>query len=109
MHYRDTHASLKAIYAVLLIGTASVEPMDMGAAARTTFARPNTHPIPVELSDPPAIWAEEFAVLAAEAQLQATRLGEAIKALRGFWQQVIGPRSSTSIQHTDKLWPITIR
>lgn len=75
---------------VLLIETASVEPMDVGAAARTTFARRNTHPIPVELSDPPAIWAEEFAALAAEAQLQATQLGAAIKVLRGFWQQAIG-------------------
>jgi hypothetical protein len=35
-------------------------------AIRVTFERRNTHPIPVNLSPPPAIWKAQFAVLAEE-------------------------------------------
>jgi len=74
---------------VLLIETAGVQPAEVRAAVRTTFERRNTHPVPFELPDPPAAWADEFTALAAEAQLRATTLAAAIGVLRGFWQQVI--------------------
>ena len=45
---------------MLLIETASVHPAEVRAAVNATFTRRNTHPIPHELLDPPAIWAEEF-------------------------------------------------
>ncbi|MCL2645565.1 MAG: nucleotidyl transferase AbiEii/AbiGii toxin family protein [Phycisphaerales bacterium] len=73
---------------VLLIETASVEPADVNAAVHTTFAKRDTHPIPVELPDPPARWSDEFTALAAEAHLQATTLSAAIGVLRVFWQRV---------------------
>jgi hypothetical protein len=75
---------------VLLIETASVQPADVNAAVHATFKRRHTHPVPVELPNPPAIWANEFTALAAEAQLRATTLAAAIGVLRDFWQQVIG-------------------
>lgn len=74
---------------VLLIETASAQPADVRAAVQTTFARRNTHPIPVDLPDPAPVWAEEFSAMASEAQLRATTLTAAIGVLRGFWQQVI--------------------
>lgn len=75
---------------VLLIETASAQPADVKAAVQTTFARRNTHPIPVDLPDPPPVWAEEYAAMTSEAQLRATTLTAAIGVLRGFWQQAIG-------------------
>jgi hypothetical protein len=74
---------------VLLIETASVQPAEVNTAIHTTFARRNTHPIPVDLPDPPAIWAHEFTALADETQVRARTLTAAVGVLRGFWQQVI--------------------
>jgi len=74
---------------VLLIETSSVQPGDVSTAVRTTFARRNSHSIPIELSDPPSIWADEFTALAAEAKLRATTLAAAIGVLRDFWHQVV--------------------
>lgn len=74
---------------VLLIETASVEHAEVSAAVHATFARRNTHPIPTVLPDPPAVWAEDFSALAAEAHLHARRLGAAMDVLRGFWRKVI--------------------
>ena len=74
---------------VLMIETHGVAPAEIAVAVGATFAKRTTHTIPRELPDPPAIWAHEFAVLAAEAQLAASTLPAAIASLRGFWQQVI--------------------
>lgn len=73
---------------VLLIETNSVKPAEVSEAVHATFERRNTHPIPAELPDPPAVWAEEFAALSVEASLRANQLGQAISTLRQFWQQV---------------------
>ncbi len=73
---------------VLLIETAGVQPAEVAAAIQATFARRNTHAIPPELAEPPGIWAEEFAALAAEVQLRAMTLAAAIHELRVFWRQV---------------------
>lgn len=73
---------------VLLIETASVTPEAATAALSTTFARRKTHPIPTTLSDPPAIWADDFSALADEAHLDARTLQAAIEVVRRFWQQV---------------------
>ena len=73
-----------------MIETHGVAPAEVAVAVGATFAKRTTHTIPRELPDPPAIWADEFAALAAEAQLAASTLPAAIASLRGFWQQVIG-------------------
>ncbi len=73
---------------VLLIEMHSIQPADVAIAVERTFFRRNTHPIPLELPDPPLLWDENFASLAAEAQLQAATLSTAIKVLRNFWLQV---------------------
>lgn len=73
---------------VLLIETASVQPSEVAAALRTTFARRNTHPIPAALPEPPDTWTDEFAMLSAEAHLRATTLNAAIDTVRQFWRQV---------------------
>lgn len=75
---------------VLLIETAGVQHAEVNSAVHATFTRRNTHPIPTVLPDPPAVWAEEFSVLAAEAHLQARRMDAAIGVLRGFWREVVG-------------------
>jgi len=73
----------------LMIETAGVKASDVAAAARATFNRRQSHPFPLELPDPPAVWADEFAALAAEAHLLASDLPAAINTLRDFWRQVI--------------------
>lgn len=75
---------------VLLIETSGVEPPDIAIAVKATFARRNTHPVPLDLPDPPAVWADEFSTLAAEARLQGSTPSAAIHTLRAFWQQVVG-------------------
>jgi hypothetical protein len=60
---------------VLLIETASVQPADVGAAVNTTFALRNTHPIPADLPDPPAVWSEAFDALSTEAHLRLQNWG----------------------------------
>lgn len=75
---------------VLLIETAGVQTAAVAVAAHATFARRNTHPFPTDLPDPPAIWADEFAVLVKEAHLRASTLTAAIQTLRDFWRQVVG-------------------
>lgn len=74
---------------VLLIETAGVQPADVRTAVRRTFARRHTHPIPDELPAPPPIWAGEFAVLAADARLQAATLAAADDVLHHFWRRVM--------------------
>ncbi len=75
---------------VLLIETASVQPTEVAVAVRATFSRRNTHPIPMELHEPPGIWADDFVTLAAEAQLCARRLWlRHLMNCGGFWQQVM--------------------
>ena len=73
---------------VLLIELHDVTPAEVAVAARATFARRGTHALPHELPDPPAIWADEFADMAVEAQLAASSPPAAIATLRNFWQQV---------------------
>ena len=70
---------------VLLIETGNVAPDEVASAIRATFTCRRTHDIPTVLLDPPAHWANEFAVLAAEAQLKASKLGP---ALQTFWAEV---------------------
>lgn len=74
---------------VLLIETGSVAPPEVAQAVRATFARRNTHAIPLGLPAPPAAWANEFTAQAAEAQLAASTPSAAVQTLRDFWHQVM--------------------
>ncbi|MFI5380888.1 MAG: nucleotidyl transferase AbiEii/AbiGii toxin family protein [Tepidisphaerales bacterium] len=74
---------------VLLIEIGGVEPPEVATAVRATFARRNTHAVPLELPDPPLVWANEFTAQAAEAQLAASTPSAAIRTLRDFWRQVM--------------------
>jgi len=82
---------------ILLIETASVRADYVAVAVKATFTKRKTHPIPMDLSDPPHAWEREFVVLAAEAQLHATRLDNAIDLLRSFWQQVTAHLSTDEL------------
>ena len=73
---------------VLLIETASVTPTEVAAAIKATFQRRMTHDIPIELHAPPPSWSNEFASLAAEAQLLASALATAFETLQEFWRQM---------------------
>lgn len=73
---------------VLLIETGNVAPDEVAGAIKATFRRRRTHEIPTVLPDPPASWANEFAALAAEAQLKASKLQPAFETLQSFWADV---------------------
>jgi Nucleotidyl transferase AbiEii toxin, Type IV TA system len=75
---------------VLIIETASVTPDEVAIAAKRTFARRATHELPKILSEPPAIWADDFKSLAAEARIEANELEIAFQLLSQFWSKVMG-------------------
>ena len=63
-------------------------PPDVGQvreAVAATFAARGTHPIPPTLAAPPLVWAEEFAVLAAEAGISTADYLVAFGLLDRFW------------------------
>ncbi|HLQ52972.1 MAG TPA: hypothetical protein VK162_01730, partial [Streptosporangiaceae bacterium] len=52
------------------------------------FSQRMTHPVPAVLPDPPAFWAEQYANLVAELDVEARTITEALDLLRRWWQQV---------------------
>lgn len=70
---------------VLLIETGLVKGPGLSAVVERVFAARGSQPLPAELSDPPAFWAEGYRASASELSLRAGTLGEATATLRAFW------------------------
>jgi predicted nucleotidyltransferase component of viral defense system len=72
---------------VLLIETELVQPPCVLQAVEHVFAARGLQPFPEEIPDPPAFWAERYAVWANELVLHAQTLAEAIATVRTFWRE----------------------
>jgi predicted nucleotidyltransferase component of viral defense system len=60
--------------------------------ASHVFASRATHPLPVDLADPPADWTPRYAELASDLELSAAAVPEAMTYLRVFWRQVLATK-----------------
>ncbi len=74
---------------VLLIDEGLGADADLLEAAERVFADGGTHDIPAEIRDPPEFWRERYGQLAADLELSAATLDEAVSILRTFWSQVL--------------------
>ncbi len=73
---------------VLLIENGLLDGARVAAAINAAFSQRMTHPVPAVLPDPPAFWAEQYANLVAELDVEARTITEALDLLRRWWQQV---------------------
>ncbi len=72
---------------VLLLSTGLGETAKVAAALHATFEARQTHPLPRALPLPPESWRDDFAALAAEAQLATTDLRDGFAILQRFWDE----------------------
>ncbi len=73
---------------VLLIETGPPELSRVVEALRATFNTRNTHALPEALSPPPESWKNDFATMAAEAQLSSSDYLEGYALLLRFWSDL---------------------
>jgi len=73
---------------VVLLQRGSLDPASVGVAVDATFAARRTHEVPSRVPDAPDSWKSEFASLAREAGLALTDAGDAVDAVRGFWDSI---------------------
>lgn len=57
-------------------------------AVESVFAARATHPVPIEIPDPPEAWRATYEDIASELEIEPKMLDEAIGALREFWTKV---------------------
>lgn len=80
---------------LLLIHDGLPPDQDLLAVARHVFAVRATHPIPIDIPDPPPAWRGEYPGLAAKAPLVEHDLLSALDALRAFWARTISTGATT--------------
>lgn len=73
---------------VLLIERGELDPDDVAVAVRETFTRRDAHPVPSELSTPPASWASEFPALAEQAGLSTPDLHAAFEVVATYFSRL---------------------
>lgn len=78
---------------VLLIEDGLEPSADLAAVVSHVFSQRATHPVPTELSDPPADWRDRYAELAGELDVQPKTLEEAMTLLRAFWERTQSART----------------
>ena len=70
---------------MLLIEDGLIPNHELVARVRHVFEVRGTHPVPVDIADPPADWATRYEQLAGELDITATTLHIAVRVLRDFW------------------------
>jgi Nucleotidyl transferase AbiEii toxin, Type IV TA system len=74
---------------VLLVQDGLAPSAELLAAVEHVFAARATHPVPTDLPDPPAEWAERYATLARDLDLGPATVEEAMALLRRFWDEAL--------------------
>ncbi|MGI8682803.1 MAG: nucleotidyl transferase AbiEii/AbiGii toxin family protein [Mycobacteriales bacterium] len=72
---------------LLLIEDGVTPSAEMRSAVESVFAARGTHPVPNELPDPPAAWDRRYADLAADLDIRARTIDQAMETLRAFWSE----------------------
>jgi hypothetical protein len=86
---------------LLLAGMETIEGDRLREAIKATFAARQTHPVPVEMPEPPPGWERPFRRMAAEVQLEQRSIQEAKAALQQFLNPVL---SGNQIEQWDPLY-----
>lgn len=84
---RDNTRVKDLVDLVLLIHAWQVDPERVRHALRATFAARVSHPLPLQLPEPPQDWAEPYAALARDLDLPAATLSEAYAYLASYWSE----------------------
>lgn len=74
---------------LLLAGMGAIEGSRLREAINATFLARRTHPVPLQMSDPPLGWERPFQRLAAEVKLEQRSIQEADAALKQFLNPVL--------------------
>ncbi|MGH2725096.1 MAG: nucleotidyl transferase AbiEii/AbiGii toxin family protein [Actinomycetota bacterium] len=67
-----------------LVTTEAISP-----AVEGVFGSRGTHPVPVEIPDPPAGWKEDYAGMAEELDIDAKTIDDAMHLVRQFWSKAL--------------------
>ncbi len=70
---------------VMLIEDGRIEPGEARRIAGRVFTIRASHAIPEAIPDPPASWSATYAMLAADLDIEATAITDAMACLRRFW------------------------
>lgn len=79
----------------LLIERGDLRPAPTIAAARRVFESRGLHHVPRVIPDPPEPWTDRYARLAAELEMGAQSVSEAMVVLREFWAVAIATTEAT--------------
>ena len=77
---------------VLLVGEGLEPTAELLATVEHVFVARASHEVPASLPDPPADWAERYATLAEELDLEPRTVDEAMALLRSFWERTRATR-----------------
>lgn len=85
--YADGPSSrVKDLADLVLLMDDGLEPSrELLEVTQRTFTARASHELPGEVPDPPRDWATRYAELAADLDISAKTIGEAMRALRAFW------------------------
>jgi hypothetical protein len=88
---RDNTRVKDLVDMVLLLDAGEIQPELIKGALVATFEVRGTHPLPDQLPEPPADWAEPYAALDQELGLPAPNLEEAYAFLSNYWRGLRRP------------------
>lgn len=86
-HNRQNTRSRDLVDLLILIERDLPPVHELRAAIDATFAARATHPKPDRLPEPPSVWTQEYAAMAAETQLDAATLQQACRRLFKLWDE----------------------
>jgi hypothetical protein len=73
---------------LMLIENGLPDPAEALEVARRVFASRATHELPEHIPDPPAVWSDTYAMLAADLEVEAATIADAMARLNDFWATV---------------------
>ena len=92
---RENSRTRDLVDLVLLIDEGLVTPTSVMPAVRVVFGARGTHPVPLELADPPIAWADPFTRMATEVGLGERTVDAAMAMVRTFWAQALDQAART--------------
>lgn len=79
----------------LIASMEGLDAADLRAAIKMTFSFRNTHPVPANVPDPPASWADRYRRMADEESLPWKELPHLVEVVRGFLNPVLAGEEGT--------------
>lgn len=87
--YGRPNSRVRDLIDLVLLIEGGLEPDDeLAETVVHVFRMRATHPLPAELGDPPSDWGDRYPREAAELDVDATTLDDALELVRSFWREV---------------------